>query len=161
MGKPVLGTRRSFKTTALSALILTVSIGCGAASAQTIWPTRAWQTSTPEEQGLDSAELAKLLDFGKTKNLDSLLLVRHGRIVLDAYYAPYTADIPHAINSSTKAVIGTLTAIAIKEGLLDSPSHPALDFFAAHHCQPRRQEEGDHGPKPSRHDIRVRMGGRV
>jgi CubicO group peptidase (beta-lactamase class C family) len=127
MGEPVLGVRRAF--TALSAIILTVSLGCGAASAQTIWPTRAWQTSTPEEQGVDSAELAKLLDFGKTKNFDSLLLVRHGRIVLDAYYAPYTADIPHAINSSTKAVIGTLTAIAIKEGLLDSPDHRMLDFF--------------------------------
>ena len=135
MGKPILGARRAFTATALSAIILTVSIGCRAASAQgaaaqTIWPTREWQTSTPEEQGVDSAELAKLLDFGKTKNLDSLLLVRHGRIMLDAYYAPYTADIPHAINSSTKAVIGTLTAIAIKEGLLDSSSHPLLDFFS-------------------------------
>ncbi|HJZ21272.1 MAG TPA: serine hydrolase [Bradyrhizobium sp.] len=132
MGAAVLGAGRAF--TALSAIILTASIGCGAASAQgvaaqTIWPTGAWQTSTPEEQGVDSAELAKLLDFGKTKNFDSLLLVRHGRIVLDAYYAPYTADIPHAINSSTKAVIGTLTAIAIKEGLLDSRDHRMLDFF--------------------------------
>src|SRR5580692_6273468 len=90
-----------------------------AQAAETIWPTLGWQTSTPEEQGMDSADLAKVLAFGKTRSFDSLLVVRHGRVVLDAYYAPYTADIPHAINSSTKAVIGTLTAIAIKEGLLD------------------------------------------
>ena len=72
---------------------------------------------------------AGLLDFGATCSLDSLLLVRRGRIVLDAYYAPYTAD-PHRINSATKAVIGTLVAIAQKDGLLDRFDHPVLDFFA-------------------------------
>ena len=97
---------------------------------KTIWPTKEWQTSTPEEQGMDSAALAKLVTFGATHSFDSLLLVRHGNIVLEAYYAPYTADIPHAINSSTKAVIGTLTAIMSKDGVLDSLDHPVLDFFS-------------------------------
>jgi CubicO group peptidase (beta-lactamase class C family) len=95
------------------------------------WPTEQWQTSTPEEQGMDSAALAKLVAFGTTRSFDSLLIARHGRIVLDAYYAPYTADIPHAINSSTKAVIGSLVAIAHRDGLLDSFEHPMLDFFKA------------------------------
>ena len=106
---------------------------CSLAIAQTaagpIWPTKQWQTSTPEEQGMDSAALAKLVAFGATRSFDSLLLVRHGRIVLDAYYAPYTADILHAINSSTKAVIGTLVGMVHKDGLLDDLGHPALDFF--------------------------------
>ncbi|WP_245286928.1 serine hydrolase [Bradyrhizobium sp. Tv2a-2] len=78
---------------------------------------------------MDSANLAKLVAFGSTRSFDSLLIARHGKLVLDAYYAPYTADIPHAINSSTKAVIGTLIAIAHSEGLLDSLDHPLLDFF--------------------------------
>jgi CubicO group peptidase (beta-lactamase class C family) len=124
--------RSAFLRAALS--IVVASIGCGAADAQpateSIWPTRQWQISTPEAQGMDSAALARLLDFGTSRSFDSLLLVRHGRIVLDAYYAPYTAEIPHAINSSTKAVIGTLTAIAHKDGLLDNLDHPMLDFFA-------------------------------
>ena len=119
---------------ALGALMLVASIDCGSAyaegAAESIWPTTQWQTSTPEEQGMDSATLAKLIQFGASRSFDSLLLVRHGRIVLDAYYAPYSADIPHVINSATKAVIGTLTAIAVKDGLLDSPDHPMLDFFA-------------------------------
>jgi CubicO group peptidase (beta-lactamase class C family) len=79
---------------------------------------------------MDSAALSKLVAFGATRGLDSLLLVRHGKIVLDAYYAPYTADIPHTINSSTKAVIATLTAMVYKDGLLDSLDHSVLDFFA-------------------------------
>jgi CubicO group peptidase (beta-lactamase class C family) len=94
-----------------------------------IWPTKQWQISSPEEQGLGSKELAKLVDFGTTHKLDSLLVVRHGKIVAEAYYAPYTVGIPHAMYSATKAVISTLTAIAWKDGLLDSPSHRVLDFF--------------------------------
>jgi CubicO group peptidase (beta-lactamase class C family) len=118
---------------ALGRFILVTAMCCSAAQAQTsaesIWPTKEWQTSTPEEQGMDSAVLARLVEFGTTRDFDSLLIARHGRIVLDAYYAPYAADIPHAINSATKAVVGTLTAIAHKDGLLDSFDHPMLDFF--------------------------------
>jgi CubicO group peptidase (beta-lactamase class C family) len=55
--------------------------------------------------------------------------LRHGKIVVEAYYARYAAGIPHTMNSVTKAVISTLTAIASKDGLLDSPSHRVLDFF--------------------------------
>jgi CubicO group peptidase (beta-lactamase class C family) len=112
---------------------LAASIAGHAAFAQNgaapVWPTQQWQTSTPEEQGMDSMALANLLDFGKARSLDSLLLVRHGRIVLDAYYAPYTADIPHRINSATKAVVGTLVAIAHRDGLLDRFDRPVLDFL--------------------------------
>ena len=89
---------------------------------------------------MDSKELANLVDYGASHSLtlpgitpstlfDSLLVVRHGKIVAEAYYAPYTAGIPHHIYSVTKAVISTLTAIAFKDGLLDSPNHGVLDFF--------------------------------
>lgn len=98
-------------------------------TAEPIWPTNGWQTSTPEEQGMDSKQLAEPIDFGAKHSLDSLLIVRHGKIVAEAYYAPYVAGIPHAQYSVTKSVMGTLTAIAWKEGLLDSPSHRVLDFF--------------------------------
>jgi CubicO group peptidase (beta-lactamase class C family) len=114
----------------LAAAIASPSICCGLAHArETIWPTPQWQTSTPEAEGMDSAALAKLVAYGKARSFDSLLIVRHGRIVLDAYYAPYTAEIPHIANSVTKAVTGTLIAIALKEGLFDSLDHPVLEFF--------------------------------
>jgi CubicO group peptidase (beta-lactamase class C family) len=116
--------------------LVTASICSETAPAQNavepIWPTKEWQTSSPEEQGMDSKELARLVDFGMTHSFDSLLVARHGRIVAEAYYAPYSTGIPHAVYFVTKAVISTLTAIAWKEGLLDSPSHRVLDFFDAH-----------------------------
>jgi CubicO group peptidase (beta-lactamase class C family) len=115
---------------ALSTFILVNAICCAAyAQGNAVWPTKEWQTSTPEEQGMDSTALARLIEFGTSHSFDSLLIARHGRIVLDAYYAPYSADLPHAINSATKSVIGTLTAIAYKDGLLDSLDHRMLDFF--------------------------------
>jgi CubicO group peptidase (beta-lactamase class C family) len=121
----------------LSVLVATLVFAAAqcteAASAQAtvepVWPTKEWQTSTPEDQGMASTELAALVDFGRAHNLDSLLVVRHGKIVTEAYYAPYTSGIPHAMYSATKAVIGTLLAITCREGLLDSPAHPLLDFF--------------------------------
>jgi CubicO group peptidase (beta-lactamase class C family) len=110
-------------------LTLVYSSTVSGQGAEAIWPTAQWQTSTPEELGMDSAALAKLVASGTARSFDSLLVTRHGRIVLDAYYAPYTADMPHAINSSTKAVVATLLAMAYKDGLLDRLDHPMLDFF--------------------------------
>lgn len=93
------------------------------------FPQPEWQTATPEAEGMDSAALAKLVASGKTMRLDSLLIVRHGRVVLDASYAPYDANDPHIINSSTKAVVATLIAMLRKDGALDSLDHPLLDLF--------------------------------
>src|SRR5271156_2364351 len=95
-----------------------------------IWPTHGWQTSTPEEQGMDSSALAKLVIDGESRSYDSFLIVRHGRLVVEAYYAPYTGDIPHQMFSSTKAVTGTLLGMVYKDRLLDRLDHPVLDFFA-------------------------------
>ena len=82
---------------------------------------------------MDSAALARLVAFGESHSLDSLLIVRHGRIVTDASYAPYTADIPHEIFSCTKAVTGTLLGMVYRDGLLDRLDLPMLDFFADRH----------------------------
>lgn len=93
------------------------------------FPVPEWQTATPEDEGMDSAALAKLVASGKAMRFDSLLIVRHGRVVLEASYAPYDANDPHIINSSTKAVVGTLIAMLHKDGALDSLDHPLLDLF--------------------------------
>jgi len=57
-------------------------------AAEPVWPTREWLISTPELQGMDSAALAKLVTFGTSRSFDSVLVARHGRIVLDVYSRP-------------------------------------------------------------------------
>jgi CubicO group peptidase (beta-lactamase class C family) len=58
------------------------------------------------------------------------VIVRHGKIVTEVYYAPYAAGITHDLRSVTKSVVGTLVAIALQHGMLDSVNHPIIDFFS-------------------------------
>ena len=82
---------------------------------------------------MDSAALARLVDWVSTYKQDSLLVIRHGKIVADAYYAPYAPNIRHDLRSVTKSFIGTLTAIEVQEGLLDTVDHRIVDLFADMH----------------------------
>jgi CubicO group peptidase (beta-lactamase class C family) len=99
-------------------------------SQETFWPTKSWQLSTPEEQGMDSASLARLIENVGAYKQDSLMIIRHGRVVAEAYYAPYIAGISHDLRSVTKSVVGTLTAIQLQQGSLDSVDHPVMDLFS-------------------------------
>ena len=82
---------------------------------------------------MDSAALAQLVDRVGVYKQDSLLIIRHGKIVVDAYYAPYAPNIRHDLRSVTKSFTGTLTAIELREGFLDSVDHPIVDLFADKH----------------------------
>ncbi|MGZ5734155.1 MAG: serine hydrolase domain-containing protein, partial [Caldimonas sp.] len=90
-----------------------------AADASVPWPTAGWESSTPEEQGMSPAALADLVDYGTANAMDSMLVIRHGKIVLEAYYAPFKPGLKHLVNSVTKGVVGTLAGIAFKEGKIE------------------------------------------
>jgi CubicO group peptidase (beta-lactamase class C family) len=97
------------------------------------WPTQGWQSSTPEEQGFDSEKMAQgLLQMQADQvNIDSLLIIRNGYVVLDAHFAPYDGKFPHDLASVTKSVMTTLIAIASEQGKLDLDS-PVVSFFPEH-----------------------------
>lgn len=63
------------------------------------WPTQAWPTSAPEEQGVDATLLAAGLQAIRQQGLKlhSLLLVRNGKLLLDAYFYPYDGKTVHDI----------------------------------------------------------------
>lgn len=65
------------------------------ALAQPAWPDPDWATSTPEAQGMDSRALAALVEYGGNARMDSLVVVRNGRLVTEAYYAPFRAGMRH------------------------------------------------------------------
>jgi CubicO group peptidase (beta-lactamase class C family) len=112
-----------------AAAVAMAQIG-GAPPPPTPWPTKSRETSTAEEQGMDSGKLAAVVEAVGSRRLDSLMVIRHGKIVAEAYYAPYVAGVPHDLRSVTKSVIGTLTAIEVRDGLLDSVDHPIIDLFS-------------------------------
>jgi CubicO group peptidase (beta-lactamase class C family) len=121
-------------TNTLLAILLATSglLSASLATAQQTtypWPTRGWATSSPEEQGMSSERLARLVEFGAVNDMDSVLVTRHGRIVLEATYAPFRAGLKHHIYSSTKSVVSTLVGMALGDGLLDSADRRVVDFF--------------------------------
>src|SRR5512147_2121434 len=61
------------------------------------WPTDGWRSSSPEEQGFDSAKLAEGIQALQEKQVgaDSLMIIRNGYIVLNAHFAPYDGKFPH------------------------------------------------------------------
>jgi CubicO group peptidase (beta-lactamase class C family) len=85
------------------------------------WPTDGWKTSTPEEQGFDSAKLAQGLQSLREKQvgIDSLMLIHNGYVVMDAHFAPYDGTFPHDLASATKSVMTTLIGIAADQEKLD------------------------------------------
>lgn len=99
-------------------------------AAPTYWPTQGWQRSTPEEQGFDSAKLAAGLQAMREQNINihSLLVVRNGKIIVDAAFYPYDGSTVHDVASVTKSVMTTLIAIAADQGKL-SLDAPMLSFF--------------------------------
>ena len=97
----------------------------------TYWPTEGWRTSTPEEQGMDSEMLADMLETIEEQDydIDSVVVVRHGYMVVDATIFPFEAGSRHIIYSCTKSVISALIGIAIDEGYIEGVNQPALGFF--------------------------------
>jgi CubicO group peptidase (beta-lactamase class C family) len=94
------------------------------------WPTEAWRTSTPEEQGFDSVTLAegmqRLRDQGVP--IHSLLIIRNGYVLVDAYFDPYDGSWVHDLASVTKSFTTTLIAIAASQGQLRL-DQPMVSFF--------------------------------
>jgi CubicO group peptidase (beta-lactamase class C family) len=100
-------------------------------TSSTYWPTQGWRTSTPEQQGMDSATLVAMLDeiHKQGHAIHGLLVVRNGYLVLEAYFYPFKGDSRHWIASATKSFTSALIGIAIDKGYIDGVNHRLLDFF--------------------------------
>jgi len=100
--------------------------------AETAWPTHGWQTSTPEAQGVDSAWLAYAIQTIQWKHLPvhSLLIERHGSIVLDAYFHPFADNELHDVASVTKSVLSTLVGIAQAKQQMSDLNTPVWPILA-------------------------------
>ena len=98
------------------------------------WPTEAWRTSSPEEQGMESQKLAQMLTAIQQQQLKihGLLVIRNGYLVSETYFGPYQPDTRHELYSCTKSFISTLIGIALDKGYIDRTDHRIVDFFAEH-----------------------------
>lgn len=113
----------------LAVLVLVQTSACGALRA--IGPASPWPTSTPESQGMDSGQLLNMINSIETQalNIHSILILRHGHVVLELYYPPFGPLDKHMLFSVTKSVTSGLIGIAIQEGKIKSIDQKVLDFF--------------------------------
>ncbi len=86
--------------------------------------------ATPESQGVASSAIAAFIDGVEAQrlNLHSFMLLRHGCVVVETWWRPFTADMPHILYSLTKSFTSTAAGFAITEGRL-SLDDPVLSFF--------------------------------
>ncbi len=82
-----------------------------------------FERTTPEAAGISSADIVKFINTLEKRYaiMHSLLIMRHGKIVTENYWAPFDKDFCHRMYSQTKS----FTAIAI--GLLEEEGKLSLD----------------------------------
>jgi CubicO group peptidase (beta-lactamase class C family) len=85
--------------------------------------------SAPEAQGVSSAAVLALVEA--LDNVDathSVMLVRHGHVIAEGWWAPYRASARHSLYSLSKSFTSTAVGLAIAEGKL-SLDDEVLKFF--------------------------------
>ena len=86
---------------------------------------KEFERATPEELGIHSRAIMDLLDSlesGYTE-MHGLMIMRHGKICAEGWWAPYAPGMPHMCASLTKTYMGTAIGIAVTEGLLTLDTH--------------------------------------
>jgi CubicO group peptidase (beta-lactamase class C family) len=104
--------------------------------------------SSPEQQGIASADLLAFVEAADKEidTMNSFMLVRHGQVVAEGWWAPYDRDTPHVLYSLSKSFTSTAVGFALAEGKLNLDD-PVLKFFP---------EEAPADPPPNLRAMRVR-----
>jgi len=87
---------------------------------------------TPESCGVSSEDILKMIEgmegTPEVKEMHSFMLVRHGKVLAEGSFAPYTLETPHAIFSDSKTFTQLAIAFMVQEGLVTVDDKIA-DFF--------------------------------
>lgn len=86
--------------------------------------------SAPEAQGIPSAAILAFLDDAgqNLRDLHSFMLLRHGHVVAEGWWAPYAPEHPHMLYSLSKSFASTAVGLAVAEGRLTVDDR-VLQFF--------------------------------
>jgi len=91
--------------------------------------------SAPEGQGVSSVDLLAFVealdaagDAAVADGIHSLILVRHGAVIAEGWWAPYGPELRHQLYSLSKSFTSTAVGIAAAEGKL-RVDDPVVGFF--------------------------------
>jgi CubicO group peptidase (beta-lactamase class C family) len=99
-------------------------------------PGAEWRTAAPRQVGMDPAALDRAVDAiasGRVRDVDALVVVRHGYVVVERYFGGSRRDDVHTMQSVTKSVTALVVGAAVDAGALavDAPILSVLPQYAA------------------------------
>lgn len=95
------------------------------------WPgpdTAPWPTGDAAEAGFDPAGLERLAHLAESTHADSLLVIRHGRLVFERYWNDRGPDDVQQTYSGTKGPFALLVGRVLARGDIESLDQPLVDF---------------------------------
>ncbi|MEP7372705.1 MAG: serine hydrolase [Chitinophagaceae bacterium] len=86
--------------------------------------------STPEQQGISSIAIRRFLATIKESGQEfhSLMILRHGHVITEGWWSPYSSEHKQQLYSLSKSFTGTAIGLAVAEGLL-TVEDPVIKFF--------------------------------
>jgi CubicO group peptidase (beta-lactamase class C family) len=89
-----------------------------------------WSVSTPGEQGIDPRIIDEFyVDASRVETIRALLVIKNGELIAEAYFNDGSIGLETNLQSVTKSFVGTLTGIAIDEGILPGLDQKMADYF--------------------------------
>lgn len=109
---------------------------------------KEFEKVTPESVGIPSGAVMELLDELESGFTEphGLMIMRHGKLCAQGWWAPYAPGIPHGQQSHTKTYAATAVGIAYTEGIL-SLEERIIDIFP---------EEAPKAPSENLQKLRVK-----
>ncbi|HJP31972.1 MAG TPA: serine hydrolase [Candidatus Latescibacteria bacterium] len=91
------------------------------------------QVSSLAAQGIDPQSIARLaweIRHGHFEEIHSLVIVRHGHLVFEEYFADdHHIDYQHRLASVTKSVISVVVGTAVQQGFIAGHEQPLHELF--------------------------------
>jgi CubicO group peptidase (beta-lactamase class C family) len=86
--------------------------------------------SSPEKEGMRTVGILRFLEEVKSKGIDmhSLMILRHGNVVVEGWWYPYRAKYRHIMHSVSKTFTSTAIGFAVQENRL-SVDDRVVSFF--------------------------------
>ena len=82
--------------------------------------TDLWPATAPEDAGVPSAAILRVLGRFEQRGLNthSLLIAHRGVLAFEGYWAPFTAETPHRLYSASKSYVAVAIGALIDDGAL-------------------------------------------
>ena len=98
------------------------------------------RAKSPENVGVSSSAVNKMVEelICRGINIHSMMILRYGKVAMEGWSAPLTADMPHMVYSVSKSFLATAYGFALDEGLITRETR-VVDIIPE--LRPRKKDE--------------------